>query len=321
MIGDCLSRSFGQLSDRFCQGVREVEDALLSALFPAGPSQGGLSEEDIQRIRESLWRIRRDLDQLEVTHFVDDVSSLLDDAFGGPEAFVRTVRAWADLVDTLVTEAEKDYGSAAGRGLYKKRHVKAALLYLVRRSGMQIPDIPAFVGPFAWDALLDPVVDLLAQFSNRHKLWKGVPPAPTFRARINAGAQRAGGWLESIVRWLTDRSWSVVFYFSPVSPRLQAAVDGFLLADPQPVRTVLVLARWTVQHTGTLVVLSDLFSTALIEAHFVEHADPDQAARLCPRGRSGFHRRRDRTTRSEQFEFSSTLNGYRLGARDRRHAL
>jgi hypothetical protein len=272
---DEVTRSLDEVSRGICRCLTGIGDALLTSIHPATPRLDELSASERERIRQSLWRLRRDLDELPA-NFIDDVSSLLDEAFGSPDAFVRAVRAWADLVDTLVLEVEQELGGQAGRGPSKKRQVKGALLYLVRHSDADIPRVPAFVEPIVWELLLDSVIDAIVQLANRHGLWGDAPPSPSFRARMNANVQRAGGLLELPVRWLTKLAWALVFLCSPVSPRLKAAVNTFLRENPQPVRTVLVLGTWVTRHTGSIVALTDLVSVVVLEAQFVIHANQNR---------------------------------------------
>jgi hypothetical protein len=274
MIGN-VARSLDEVSRGLCRCVTEIGDVFFSSLNPTAPRLDELSESERERIRQSLWRLRRDLEDLP-TNFIDDVSSLLDDAFGGPDALVRAVRAWADLVDTLVLEAERELGGQTGRGPSKKRQVKGALLYLVRHSDADIPRVPAFVEPIVWDLLLDSVIDAIVQLANRHSLWGDVPPSPSFRARMNANVQRVGSLLELPVRGLSKLAWALVFLCSPVSPRLKASVHNFLQENPQPVRTVIVLGTWVTRHTGSIVSLTDLVSVVVLEAQFVVHANQNR---------------------------------------------
>src|SRR4029077_18789451 len=99
-----------------------------------------------------------------------------------------------------------------------------------------------------------------------------MPLKPSFRGRVNAGLQRAGGFIELLAQWLTKLAWSLVLWNSPVSPRLKAAVDNFLREDPQPVRTVLIVVSWVARHGTSIVALADLLSRAVVEARFVLNA-------------------------------------------------
>jgi hypothetical protein len=271
---DWLTESLDGVSNCLSRGIAGIDEVIGAVLFP--PPTDELSPQDRERIRQSLWRVRRDLADLATPQLLDDISRLLRDAFGGPQGFMNTVRTWAVLVDDLVSQAERDYGGEAGRGPYKSRNVKGALLYLVRRSDINAPSIPPFLAPFVWNFVLDAAITFLAQFSNRNSLWGDVPLKPRFRQRVQAQVQRVGSATEVIAGWLTNVSWSVVFFFSPVSPGLKKRVDEFLAADPQPMRTFLLLATWVAQHTAVIVSLSDLLSTAIAEAQFVVHADDER---------------------------------------------
>lgn len=268
-----VARSLEGMSRCFGRGLSGFDAIISSSLAPANRRREESSEEEFERIRQGLWRLRRDLDQLADASFFQDTVKLLKDAFGGADGFVSTVRAWANLIDKLVMEVESDFGSQPGRGPYKKRHVKGAILYLVKRTDLDIPRVPSFIEPIVWDVALDPMIDIIARVSNRNQLWEDVPATPSLRARVNAAAQRVGSIGELLVRWLTKISWSLVFLFSPVSPRLKTAVDEFLRENPEPFRSVLIIASWVVRNTGNLVIVSDLFSIVVVEAQFVEEAD------------------------------------------------
>jgi len=272
MIG-WMGESVEDASRRICRGLSDLDKAICAAIRPGNPLKDKLTEAERERIRQSLWRLRRDLEELSIPNLIDDISALFNNLFGGPDGFVQAIRGWADLVDTLVAEAECDYGAQPGRGSKKKRHVKGALLYLARRSQVDIPRVPAFIEPLVWEAILDPVIDVIAQLRNRHGSWGDVPRSPTFKARLNSGAQTVGGGVDSVAEWLTRIAWSLAFLLSPVSPRLKAAVDKFLRVNPKPVETALALASWLVSHTAQLVTLSDLLAVAVNEARFVIHQD------------------------------------------------
>jgi hypothetical protein len=267
-----LTDSLDGASNCVWRGIAGVDELIGAVLFP--PPADELSPQERERIRQTLWRLRRDLDDLAVPHLLEDISRLLRDAFGGPQGFADTVRAWTLLIDDLVMEAEREYGRESGRGFYKKRHVKAALLYLIRRSDIRIPNVPAFVAPVVWSVLVDAAIDFLAQFANRHDLWGDMPLKPGLRQRANAQMQRVGSVLETGALWLTNLAWSLVFLWSPVSPALKKRVDDFLVVDPQPVRTFLLVGAFIVQHGSAIVTLSDLLSIAVAESELVLHADP-----------------------------------------------
>lgn len=241
-------------------------DAFLAPFLPDESGAARPSGEERERIRQRLWSLRRSLEQLGGGTFFDDLSRWLDEVFGGPDAFVTVVRSWAELVDTLVHAAEADFGSARGRGHTKRRHVKGAVLYLVRQARIDIPKVPAPLEPIVWYAMLDPFIAFIAKVSDRHALWGEVRPTPTMRARVNSGVQWVGGGLEFVVGWLTRIAWMVVFRSSPVSPQLKKAVDRFLRADPRPARTVLEIVTWVTRHAGDLVIVAELFSLAIQEA-------------------------------------------------------
>src|SRR5205807_583991 len=83
-------------------------------------------------------------------------------------------------------------------------------------------------------------------------------------------------WTGGFASLLTRIAWWFVLRSSPVSPNLKSAVDRFVEINPDPLRSVVVLARWTALHTKEIIALSDLFSAAFIEAEFVVAEDPQR---------------------------------------------
>lgn len=271
-----MAQTVGAMSRCFYVGLVTIDDALFGCLELDDITNGDDDDVNQERIRESLLRIRRDLGQIHVAELVDDMARLFDEAFGGPEGFVRTIRAWADLVDSVVMETEREFGSESGRGAYKKRTVKGAMLYMVSRSDVDIPRVPAFLEPLVWDVLFDALIDIVARLINRNDLWEDVKLKPSLRARVFLGAQGGGSLLEGLVRWLTKVAWKIVFAASPVPARVKKAVDDYLLVNPQPVRTIVIVGAWITSHAQTLAVLSDLVSVMVVEAQVVVHATDEE---------------------------------------------
>ncbi len=268
---DFLCRSCDDASGCLCRTIASFGEALLAPPLAESPTDV-LTEAERERIRQSLWLIRRSIGELGES-FLDDLARLLNEGFGGPNRFVQIVKAWANLIDDLVLAAEYDYGSQHGRGYSKRRHVKGAILYLVHKAKITIPEVPQVLEPFCWNIVLDPVVNVLHSLSERYNRWGDVPQKPTFRARMSSGMHRVGGLLDTILNWLTNLGWRLVLAWSPVSPRLKKTVNAFLGAEPDPSRTVLVFASWVVNNTKNIVVLAHLFSTVVVEAQFFVRSD------------------------------------------------
>jgi len=264
---------FNSLCQGTCRFFGDLAAAFLSGLNPATPSSDELSPEEIERIRQSLLRIRRDIQSLPAD-FLDQLVALFQSAFGGPEGLRDTVFAWANLVDTLIHEAERHYGAHSGQGAIKKRRVKGALLYLVRRSEIKIAHIPGFVAPILWSVLLDFVIETFVRFYNRNRLWSVVPQSAPMRVRVFARVERAAGVFEWLARAVTNLTWRFLFLITPVSSRMKQSVDDFVRADPDPFRSALVLLSWTAEHASEIATLGDLISVALVETQqFLEAND------------------------------------------------
>ena len=274
-----MAQTMVVMSRCFYTGLVTIDEALFSCLRLDDITTDDDDNLDAnqERIRESLLRIRRDLDQINVAELIDDMAQLFDEAFGGPQGFVHTMSAWADLVDTLVLATEREFGSEAGRGAYKKRTVKGALLYMVSRSpDVDIPRVPAFLEPLVWDVAFDALIDIVARVINENDLWEDVKLKPSLRARFSLEANRAGSFLEGLVRWLSKLAWKIVFAASPVPPSVKKAVDDYLVVNPQPVRTVVIVGAWITSHAQTLATLSDLISVMVVEAQVVINATEEE---------------------------------------------
>ncbi len=254
----------------------------LPAMVPAWPVWNGaggneLSEEERERIRQSLWRVRRDLEQLSRDEFLHDVKGLVEELTA--HELRRTLRSWVDLIETLAQQAEVYHGSASGRGHHKHRHLKSALLYLLWRSDLKLPRVPRFLDPMIFDLLVDFAISSVVRLINRGDLWCEAPEQPALRARLlRPPATVLGGLVQAASRLLSRIVWAAVLWLNPVSPPMKTVIDEFFRVNPDAVRgslrASLTLVEFTVNHLRELAVVFDLVATAVLEATHLLETDP-----------------------------------------------
>lgn len=251
--------------------------AFLGGLTGVRPGSVELSEEERSRIRMSLWRIRRDLETLAATGFFDDLGDMLrDQREGGGDA----LRAWFDLIEEVAQAVEQFHGRRSGRGALKKREVKGTLLYFLFKSRVDLPRIPGFIEPFVLEMAVDLAIDATVEVLNWNELWTDAPPQRPLGATVRATVvNRPFALIYWMARLLTVAAWRVIFWLHPAPPRARLVVDRFLERDQTLARRLRLFVEFAVRHARDLIPLTDIVSSAVIEAeHFLVSDGPRKKA-------------------------------------------
>ena len=231
-----------------------------------------------------VWQVRRAFEAAAGTGFTDELIRLIEKV-APPSTQVRAALiAWVTLVEVLVQEAEREYGSAAGRGSQKAEQVKAALIHLmIDRSNLKIPDIPDFLVPIIAEIGVNWTIDSVVLILNHNSLWEPAPVLPSARlsvfARVVRNLLRFGRWLivlAPVARlggWLAQLTRRLVLMAYPLSPEVRAAVTRIETTQGTTIEDAIVrgvaLLQWIGEHHEQVVALIQVVSFAVQEAEFI----------------------------------------------------
>lgn len=185
------------------------------------------------RLQRDVWELGAALDELaEITRGGAVAQNLLIVA----SAARRRIVVLVEGIDQLSDESERLYGTASGRGRYKRQQVKAVLLYAAKRSGYDIPLVPAFLEPVAFSIGADLLIDFTVAHVNQNALWNrtDLPRQPGLAPRLGGPAifwLRA--LLERVSLFLTGLSWKLVLSANRLSPTMRAFADQLGTPDRQ----------------------------------------------------------------------------------------
>jgi hypothetical protein len=178
----------------------------------------------------TLWKIRRDFQELTTgdgEEFVAVLNRLLRDR----DQIVRSLIVWIDLIDTLVHQAERRY-PLPGRGQLKRSEVKSAIVYLVRRRRLNIPNIPSFLEPVVVDIYADFTVNVIVSLTNDNGLWdlqeSSTPAHPVLRS-LKWALFRFWRFIRPAIEpigRLFVRIYLALRYPTPISPALRQALEA-----------------------------------------------------------------------------------------------
>jgi hypothetical protein len=269
-------------------GVGRLVPVALDLLIEASAPAADPASDTERRVRElrrraraTAWRIRRMHDDAAGNEFLHQLGiQLVRLAPTGEDARCAIV-AWTRLVERIVQEAERQYGSERGRGAFKAAQVRAALLLLLLdEQQVTIPHVPPFVGTLFISVAIDWTVDSVVAILNQNDLWVGAAEAAPARrdwlsrivgglTRIARSLQRAaivvavGNWLQGIIRRL-------LLAQHPLHPALRDAVESVRREGMPDISAFAVrwrdLAIWAAQHRREFVALVELVALAVQEA-------------------------------------------------------
>lgn len=186
----------------------------------------------------------------------------------------RAFVVWMDLIEVLVQDAERRYGSAPGMGELKAAHVKGVVRYLTRNQSFDIPNVPKFLEPVVMDIVVDWSVEVTVLLVNRYGLWtaKGSSAKPrSLLTTIKLQLRRAALVVVGIFFWVYVRIRRALQREVMISPEIKAAIDavrreGLIVHHRELFKGVADLLVWISSKRRTLMVLVEVTSAAVQQA-------------------------------------------------------
>ena len=265
--------------------IRECVELPLSiclAPFRGRDEVPGRREElraDIQAVRQLL--------RTAMAEGVDrDLAEALDFLAKHAEQIKRATIVWIDLIEVLVQDAERRYGSQPKNGDKKAADVKEVVRYLLRDRAFAIPDIPPYLQAVIVDVAVDWSIDVLVRIANRYGLWTEgtVPKPPSLFLRFRRWVGREFVRLFGYVLLLVNRIRRALQRPVVVSPEVQAAMEavrreGLIISQAEVFHGVSDLVVWVSARRRTLLALVEVAATAVQEAEgFLHMSGPEKAA-------------------------------------------
>ncbi len=212
----------------------QVGEALVGSLLQlltSGSDEGGpddpLTPQQHQQIRLLAWRLQNAFEEIMNPRDPDGLRAALSAISVIAEKFSDQLVAWTEVMDDLVEEAERLYGTESGRGAYKRAQVRAAVLTIARGQGITLPMLPDFLEPFVFAYGADVMADFVVTHLNTNGLWdlNALPPKPKMSVRVGGPliyyGQRS---IEFLNGFLTKLAWLIVMQSVRLSPGMSAAV-------------------------------------------------------------------------------------------------
>jgi hypothetical protein len=229
----------------------------------------------MEEARRNVWLLRKAYehaaDEGATSAFLAELRRVVGSTAQAKRAFV----AWMQLIDALIQAAEKEYGTAAGRGEVKKTQVKAAIIrLLLDTSNLRLP-VPPALQPFVIEAGVGWAIDTVTGTLDQHHLWDAKNPEPKRNAlsrRVDRMetffAQRKP--LERCTLWI--RSWGVriVIARNPLNDDIRKAVEEVERTEGVGIdgslRAFADFATWLSEHGPQVSALFALVGTAVQDA-------------------------------------------------------
>lgn len=251
---------------------------------------GSGNKEQQERLRLTVWNLRRLLKEAMGEGRPEELTSFLNLLVSQKTHFERAIVSWIDLLDVLVQHEEQRYGSGTGMGHIKATELKQVIRYLLRSKRFDIPRVPDDLEPIVLDILVDSAVDTLVLIFNKYGLWTvDIEPAPPTTFRVLW--VRFFHWLARVTKPL----WSLVLrlyrYLSEalrgqmeLTPQVKAALDRIQressFASPGELLKVLFgILNWIKEHREQVVAAFELVFAAVQEAEsFLTLSGPQKKA-------------------------------------------
>ena len=182
-----------------------------------------LSPEQRARIRATAWRLQNAFEAVTRPSNEEGLrEAMLALSFLATNAGGLVV-AWTGMMDELIEEAERIYGTEAGRGVYKREQLRAAVLTIAHRQAIDVPLVPGFLEPM----LFATIAEFVVTHRNDNGLWEkaDLPLRPSTRTRVTGPLVyflRKG--VSAIGHFMTGVAWRLVMGSATLSPGMNAAV-------------------------------------------------------------------------------------------------
>ncbi len=271
----------GNLIGTYVRVVWAMVQIPLRLLSPGenGDQNGGGGSSQQQRLSGFILRIQKLVRVARSEGLSEDFLSALNRLADRREEMERAVIVWVSLVEVLVQDAERRYGSTSGLGALKAADVKATFSLLLRRQHFKFPGVPDLLMPILTDVVIGWVVDALVQVLNHYGLWIDTSSqSPKLTARLAILIRRAWRWFVKIVWRLLSpilafaiRVYDALRQKTYLSAELQKALEdvekeGLLQKNDQFFQFIFGVVEWFTNHRESLLALIEIVSEAVQEA-------------------------------------------------------
>lgn len=237
----------------------------------------------MQRARLFIWQLDRAYAEATGGESAYTLLAELDQLLLPADQVRNALVAWVNVVESLVQEAERQYGSQ-GRGSYKAEQVKAVLIHLfLDDPAWKIPNVPDFLLPVGVELIASWSIDAIVVLLNHNDAWVPAPtkgdgaPAASLPARI----------IMAVAKWLQEdpflRSIGAVFArwgrkmvlaAHPLNSAAQEALAELQRPGMPTIQTVAdrtaQIGVWVAQHRKQVVAFIELVTIAVREAEAFE---------------------------------------------------
>lgn len=244
-------------------------------------SRSTTSEPDI---RTKLWQMRRLLEDTMGEGMEQDFVHALNVLGDRSDEIQKAVVVWVDLIEVLVQDAERRYGTASGRGKLKASEVKAVMRYLLRTDRFDIPKVPEFLEPVLVDWVVDWSIDAIVLVTNDYGLWITTDTSPE---GMRMYLKIWWSWLVNLLKmigypiaWVGSKIRLALRPRIQLTPEIQAALqaverEGLLTDQTQILHDLTNLLTWIGLHRNQLIAAVELVFSAVQEAEsYLELSGP-----------------------------------------------
>jgi hypothetical protein len=276
-----MSRSrMSEKTEMLVSSIQQATDLMINARRALLPVRDRPDEPPSQRteLRYTIVRLRRllrdamgDGNDQKLAHFLNDLAE------NGAE-IEKAIVVWVDLIEILVQNAERRYGTRSGRGSIKTAEVKQVVRYFLRTGKLQIniSGVPSYLMPVIIDIIVEWLIDALVRMSDQYSLWTTTEPAPqSIHAIILLIINRIYNFFRPLLErlgLLFNRIWFALREV-PLSPATRSAIhaierDGLLEKDGGKlvVQNAVNLFVWIGEHRDQVVAAVELVFAAVQEA-------------------------------------------------------
>ncbi len=253
----------------------------LAGARPLEEGGGARSAAQRQELQRAVLRLLKAYAAVQQAAGPEGLAQDISDLMPRVQNLARILLQWAQLVEGLVQEAERQFGAQRGYGAYKKEQVKAALLHLVARPELRLPRIPEIVQPFLLEGVVDWTVDWIVTLLNKHEsiLWVGAQTP----ARVPLVARWWNDLVERLRRWIRRVLWDIVLSHHALAPAMRPGVDALARALEDEgaglVRESVFLAEWIWKHHDEAMAMVDVLDEAVLIAEgLLEKTGPERKA-------------------------------------------
>jgi hypothetical protein len=235
----------------------------------SGDGDGLLTPDQRQRIRLTVWQLQNAFETVAHPQHPEELREALTSLSYLVTTFGDRILVWTDFVHELVEEAERLYGTAAGRGAYKRQQIRGAVLVVWRRLKFKLPLIPSLLEPIIVAYAAQVLADFIVAHLNDNGLWdfKRLPAQPSLRVRLEGtGLYYLYRFFEAFSGLLTGLAWRLVMSSARLSPQMQKIVDRAAPDVTGTMKAIAVIGQFVENNPDYVRALARIFSIATQEA-------------------------------------------------------